>query len=311
MQAGPFGLSVVICTRNRPQELGLCLRSLSLQEEVDAGTGIEVLVVDDGELASQQLEEMAAMLPPWMSFHYYRKEVPGLFRSVRESLTLIRYPVVLFLDDDVELEPSYLCKLIRHYREKPELSGVGGVDRLLTSSWLWRCYARFFLYSSGSPGKLSLSGYGGSMATWIATAVPFQTEFLYGCNMSFRREALRDLPECEWLQGYSLGFDFYMTGIAARHGLVLVDPALGVLHHQAPASRDSMDSVAKMQIVNHAHMLKLAGGGRGVQICFYWTWLGLYLGTFLQGQEGKVRRRGYRRGLAQGWRIFGERAAAR
>ena len=70
VQAGQFGLSVVICTRNRPRELELCIRSLSLQEEVDAGTGIEVLVVDDGELASQQLEEMAEMLPPWMSFRY-------------------------------------------------------------------------------------------------------------------------------------------------------------------------------------------------------------------------------------------------
>ena len=143
------------------------------------------------------------------------------------------------------------------------------------------------------------------MATWIFAGTPFQTEFLYGCNMSFRREALRDMPECEWLQGYSLGFDFFMTGIAARYGPVLVDPALGVLHHQAPASRDSMDSVAQMQIVNHAHMLRLTGAGRWVTICFCWTWLGLYLGTSLQGAEGAMRRRGYRRGLAQGWRILG------
>jgi len=204
------------------------------------------------------------------------------------------------------VEPAYLRRLIRHYREKPEMAGVGGVDRLSKSSWQWRCYARFFLFSSGSPGKLSLSGYGGSMATWVFAGIPFHTEFLYGCNMSFRREAILDLPECEWLQGYSLGFDFFMTGIAARYGPVLVDPDLGVLHHQAPASRDSMDSVAQMQIVNFAHMLLLTGAGRWVPICFYWTWLGLYLGTSLQGAEGAMRRRGYRRGLAQGWRILGK-----
>ena len=304
MDKGKLGLSIVICTRNRPLDLARCVGSLCCQAKIPDVSGVELVVVDDGALEAGQIDHLATMLPAWIAWRYQRKAVPGFFRSLQVALQIVRYPVVLFLDDDVELEPGYLRTLMEHYRREPELAGLGGVDRLQQASWFWRCYTRLFLYSSGRPGKLSFTGYGGSLPLWNAAVAPFTSEFLYGCNMSFRCEALRLLPDCEWMKGYSLVADLLVTRIASVKGKVLVDPALGVLHHQSPASRDSAERVAEMQIVHHAYMLKVFGATRWQRHMFYWTWLGLYLLTFRQGDVGTVRRSGYLIGILQAREIW-------
>jgi glycosyltransferase involved in cell wall biosynthesis len=258
---------------------------------------MELLVIDDGELAPDFQQKLAALLPEWIEWRYHRKQQPGLYGSLREAVRIVRYPVILFLDDDVEVEPGYLVKLQEHYRQNPDLAGVGGVDRLQRSSWLWRWYMRLFLYSSGEAGKLSFTGFAGSLPLWNQADRMFFAEYLYGCNMSFRRNALLALPDCDWLAGYSLGIDLLLPWIAARQGPVMVDPAMGIRHYQSPASRDKLERMATMQIVNHAHMLVLFGGTCWQKRCFYWTWLGLYLLTMPQGVAGKRRRAGYVAGL--------------
>lgn len=299
MDKGKLGLSIVICTRNRPLDLARCVGSLCCQAEIADVSGVELVVVDDGALEAGQIDHLTSMLPEWIAWRYQRKAVSGFFRSLQVAVQIVRYPVVLFLDDDVELEPGYLGNLMEHYRREPELAGLGGVDRLQRSSWLWRCYTRLFLYSSGRPGKLSYTGYGGSLPLWNAAVAPFASEFLYGCNMSFRCEALRLLPDCEWMNGYSLVADLLVTRIAAQQGMVWVDPALGVLHHQSPASRDSAERVAQMQIVHHAYLFQQFGATRWQRLWFYWTWLGLYLLTLRQGDAGKACRNGYLSGIRQ------------
>src|SRR5437879_8556974 len=39
--------------------------------------------------------------------------------------------------------------------------------------------------------RLSPSGYNASISRWIDARAPFETEYLDGCNMSFRRRAAR------------------------------------------------------------------------------------------------------------------------
>jgi hypothetical protein len=167
---------------------------------------------------------------------------------------------------------------------------------LLGTSFVWRQFCRVFLYGARKPGKLSLSGYGGSMITWVLEKEPFRTEYVVGCNMSFRRSALVDLKPVAWLLGYSVGEDLYLTQCARRHGEVWIDPDLKVIHHQSPLSRDKVEQVAYMDIVNHDYLLRELEAPAWRYACLIWTALGLLLRALLK-KEHRPKIPGYLRGI--------------
>ncbi len=95
-------LSVVICTRNRPVELKRCIESISRQK-IDTEFQIEVLIIDDGQLSNEIKNEFVSKLSKF-EFKYYKKECPGLFLSRIFAVSVANSNIILFLDDDVEIE---------------------------------------------------------------------------------------------------------------------------------------------------------------------------------------------------------------
>lgn len=278
------GMTLAICTRNRPDELERCIAAIAGQS---ADFPLEVMIVDDGELSPDDLRRFERRLAnggggesgspgnAGTAFAYYRKPLPGLLRSRMTAVEKAAHDVILFLDDDAEPAPGYLRRLAAWYERHPQVAGVGGIDRNLRSNWRWDLFTRVFLYDSRQPGKLSASGYGGSMTRWGAMRRPFRTEYLLGCNMSFRKPALAGLSPAEWLQGYSVGEDLYLSDQAMRSGELWIDPSLQVDHRHSPASRDRDALVAYTEIVNHHHLLKLKKAGIARHAAHLWTSLGL------------------------------------
>jgi len=200
--------------------------------------------------------------------------IHGRMTAIRNAIS----DVLLFLDDDVEIDPDYLRLLVKWYREHPETVGLGGVDTLTRMlPPVRRLLARLFFQDSGHPGRLSPSGFSGSMARWGSHREPFRTEFLSGCNMSFRREALRAVRHLPWLDGYSLGEDLYLSLVAAGHGPLWVDPGLRVRHHRSSASRMTDSFVSHSTVVNIYHLLQVRKAPRGSYVALAWTAVGLIL----------------------------------
>lgn len=293
------GLTIAICTRNRPEEMLSCVRILSKQERVQKDISVEILVVDDGSLEEDIQETLRSLVPDWMNYRYHRKWQQGLFLSRIEACQNAFYDVILFIDDDTELFPDYLRCLTERYAYSPEIVAIGGVDQYIRSSWIWRLYACCFLFSSGNPGRLSITGYGGSMVLWPTAVDVFISEFLSGCNMSFRKEALSGMQPCSWMLGYSLGEDLYLSHLASRHGLVIVDPQLRVYHHQTPISRDRQDVVAETEIVNHHYLLLNKSASLLTQVLHFWTAAGLWIWSMRNWKDNEPKRRGYLRGIVR------------
>lgn len=116
-------LSVVVCTRDRPQALRRMLES-ACALEVSAGVGWELIVVDNGsgEAASAVAAEFAQRLP----VRAVREPVPGLGnarnRGVEEALG--RY--VCWTDDDVIVSPGWLAAYCEAFDRHPEAALFGG-----------------------------------------------------------------------------------------------------------------------------------------------------------------------------------------
>jgi GT2 family glycosyltransferase len=260
---------------------------------------VEVLVVDDGELSAAVVERVRNSVERWGGrFRYGRTSRPGgLFAARLIAIQQASGSVVLFLDDDVEVARGYLERLVARYLALPAAAGVGGVPvPNRRSRLLRRLFARLFLLDSGHPGRLSASGFNYSITQWEDVGELFRSEFLSGCNMSFRREALAGVEPVAWLQHYIQGDDLYLALRARAAGELWVDPALRVLHHVSPTSRTSAADAAPSVIYNLFQLLRLQDPRWWNYLAFHWTTFGLTLMALLRPGRQTVAL-GYLRGL--------------
>lgn len=96
-------LSVVVCTRERPQSLSRCLASVVACEP---GSG-EIIVVDNAP--SDSATRLVCERFPQV--RYVLEPRPGLSRARNTGIAAARGELVAFTDDDVEVEPSWIAGL--------------------------------------------------------------------------------------------------------------------------------------------------------------------------------------------------------
>jgi glycosyltransferase involved in cell wall biosynthesis len=92
-------VSVVICTRNRPEMLSHALKSLRANTE----RWVEILVVDSASTDVRTREVTAAA-----GAHYVRADRPGLSIARNVGLHAVSGDLVVFTDDDCEAGPGWL-----------------------------------------------------------------------------------------------------------------------------------------------------------------------------------------------------------
>jgi glycosyltransferase involved in cell wall biosynthesis len=96
-------VSVVICTRDRPDELARCLESLSEQTHQPK----EVVVVDNASREGRTRElAMAADVT------YVREDQPGLDFARNAGIRAASAEIIVYTDDDVRLHPRWLERIV-------------------------------------------------------------------------------------------------------------------------------------------------------------------------------------------------------
>ena len=145
--------------------------------------------------------------------------------------------LVTFLDDDVELAPDY-CRLLRRFLEKN--TGVEGVGGLLLLNGATRPEAKEAIKQRPQ--------HSAEMAQ--------DTPSLYGCNMSFRRRAIRDEWFDEKLSLYAWLEDFDFSTRVARKGRLMLVPEMGLCHLRSPSGHMSHARFGFAQIMNPWYLAK-------------------------------------------------------
>jgi glycosyltransferase involved in cell wall biosynthesis len=108
--------SLVICTRDRPDELRRCLASLPAQSYPPA----EVIVVDNASRddRTRKVAEAAGVI-------YVREDRPGLDIARNSGVRRASAPVVAFTDDDVHLHPRWLERLVLALEDNDAMAVTG------------------------------------------------------------------------------------------------------------------------------------------------------------------------------------------
>jgi glycosyltransferase involved in cell wall biosynthesis len=113
--------SIIVPTHGRPGPLATCLRGLS---ELEAPPDpFEVIVVDDGGPGS--LEETVEPYRRTLEIHLLRQAQAGPAAARNAGAAEARGELLVFTDDDVVCEPSWLASLARRAVSSP-LAALGG-----------------------------------------------------------------------------------------------------------------------------------------------------------------------------------------
>ncbi len=224
MSPDPLSFSAIIATKGRPADLAETLASLSRADPAP----MEVLVVDGDEGRSAQAVVEAAMRPGGANpLVRYLPSPPGLTLQRNRGVREARGDIVVFLDDDVEVDVAVFAALERGYRD-PEVVGatgqvIEGGERRFGNK---RSAVRRLLFR-GEEGTLTRCGYPRRLQDLDRER---DVELMQGCLMSGRRETVERVGFDERLTGYALAEDEDFSYRLSRIGRVRYLPDARVDH---------------------------------------------------------------------------------
>jgi glycosyltransferase involved in cell wall biosynthesis len=160
-------VSVIIPTYNRKEMLLASLQSLALQSF--PSDGFEVIIVDDGSTDGTRAIETHSF--PF-DLRYFWQPNGGDAVARNYGAEQSRSDILVFIDDDIVVEPDFLTCLIREHEACDDLIVVGAMN-----SWI----------EGATP--LASAGYSPPTSTGDATTVPVAFTEVFSNSMSVRREA--------------------------------------------------------------------------------------------------------------------------
>jgi GT2 family glycosyltransferase len=230
------GFSVIIATRGRPAILLDTLGSLSRQTLKPD----EIIIVGTGQ------EDFPTQFPPELPIRAIigrrgtaRQRNAGL-ANVCDSCR-----VITFVDDDVELAPTYLEKIAAALESDEFVAGCGGNvlrDGAKTGG-VQRKNARTIIAEAVETSSLEIQ----------------PTESLYGCNMSFRRTALRGILFDDRLPLYGWLEDLDFSIRVARRGRLVTVPSAHLVHMGVSGGRVSGLQMGFSQVANPYYLWRSKG----------------------------------------------------
>lgn len=223
-------ISVVIATRERPQLLARCLRSLAELDYPD----YEVIVVDNAPLT----DDTAQLIRQWteLSVRYVREDRRGLAAAHNRGLLEAQGAIVAFTDDDVIVDKRWLREIADAFRAADDVACVTG---LIMPAEL-QTQPQVILEAQGNFGKgfrqrvFDLGAHRPAEPLFPFTAGKMGS----GANMSFARDKLRAVGGFDPATGVGTaargGDDLsaFFTVIAAGFQLVYQPTALVWHHHR-------------------------------------------------------------------------------
>ncbi|MFA4819885.1 MAG: glycosyltransferase family 2 protein [Candidatus Aenigmatarchaeota archaeon] len=243
-------VSVIICTRNRPEHLQKCVASL-LKQSVKPQ---EIIIVDDASderidvtqmityVFSSIRNKVASLLSENIEIKYIRnKRRQGIARARNIGIAVAKGDVVAFIDDDGYAHRNWVKNLMNHYQTNA-IVGVGGpVVEVGRHVEIKPSFKRLSYVTRHGDIK---HNYRVKKFRDTKNLRSGTVRFLMGGNMSFRRDVLLKM------HGFNTQYkgNYYreetdMCMRISRLGKIIFEPAAVAYHNTARhgGTRNTMD----------------------------------------------------------------------
>ncbi|MFN8651093.1 MAG: glycosyltransferase family 2 protein [Gemmatimonadales bacterium] len=214
-------LTVLVPTYRRAADLRRCLAALEAQERAPDQV---VIVAREDDLDTRAL--LASRCPEPLRIQVVPAREQGQVAALNAGLRAAAGDLVAILDDDTAPWPDWLRRVEEHFAADPRLGGLGGRD-MIRADWFEP------VPDIRRVGRISWYG------RWVGqahrgTGPAREVDLLKGCNMSFRRDAIRGLWFDPRLKGGGAQWfnDAAFSLAVKRAGWrVVYDPAVRVDHY--------------------------------------------------------------------------------
>ncbi len=279
--------AVIICTRDRPDDLRTTVRSINDQETAPS---LLLLVVDASRSdIAQRNANFLSNITPLQTAHLRYPDSPSLPRQRNYGIEHLpeEREIVFFLDDDVTLDPGYIDTIENYLDAHPEVAGVGGYNPIPPPSFSLRHAARcLFLLDHPEPGRVLPSGAASSPHR-LRTLQPTDVQWLAGFSMTYRRACLRNERFDDSLEEYAYLEDRDFALRMRQHGRLITHPDATLTHRRSSVNRYDSEKLA-YSFVTHRYWLTDKNVSQSLsKLAFWWSVLGSLLATLLSTQSTK------------------------
>jgi glucosyl-dolichyl phosphate glucuronosyltransferase len=167
-------ITVILCTYNRCESLATAMESIAASV-LSASVEWDVLVVDNNsnDRTPAVVEDFSRRLP--RRFSYLLERQRGKSFALNSGIRVARGDVLAFVDDDVTVEPAWLCNLTSALND-PDCAGAGG--RIVLQ---WPSALPNWLSTAGPLERHGFPGFDKGPEAKDLVGPPF------GTNMAFRK----------------------------------------------------------------------------------------------------------------------------
>lgn len=237
-------ISVIICTKDRADDLQQTLKSLG-DVRVPEGCTCELLIVDNNSHDHTAAVIAKAVLPQMTVRPFVEKNI-GQGRARNRGLSEAHGEILVFTDDDLRFHTEWLGDLTGPLRRR-EAELATGIMRLaphLERDWMKPMH---FVWLAAPTLDSSFSG----------------SPELIGANMALSRQVLSRVPRFDPELGpgaYGFGDDTLFGYQAERAGYAIRAVSLSTEHHFLP------DRLTRGSFLRHAEKL----GRTGAYLAYHW-----------------------------------------
>lgn len=228
--------TVIIPTKNRPDDIALALSSLFEQTVLPC----ELIIVDQSQTNATRdcvysLYEAQALRIRRMSLKYiHDPSISGAAVARNAAMDCATGAYWVFLDDDVILEPEFLAELLNTYRDRPNVTGVSGIiTNYPVPPWRTRLFRRVFKHGPFRDERQDIYWH----ADTLRESEPIAVSRMGGGLMSFRASEVRGLRFDSQLRNTSEGEDVEFCHHLKGWGRLVVNPRARLEHKKTPAAR--------------------------------------------------------------------------
>jgi GT2 family glycosyltransferase len=180
-------ITVVVCTRDRPDSAMVTLRTLANLHYQP----VEIVVVDNAPSSDATKNAYFEEFGDDSRFRYVREPRPGLSCARNRGLQEASADIVAFTDDDVRVDPWWLDGIMRGFRTAPDIACVTGLPATaeLENAMQLYFHIRYGYGASCEPRIFDLAAYpdDSPLYPYLAVAVGV------GANFAVSRRIIKEI----------------------------------------------------------------------------------------------------------------------
>ncbi|GLO59653.1 hypothetical protein MACH09_01610 [Vibrio sp. MACH09] len=240
-------LSVIISTLNRKQHVYKLIENISIQSYKPD----EIFILEQGssDFSENDLPDNIRELTKLVKVDY-----KSLARARYDGLLLSSGEIVFFLDDDIELRNNYFEVAVSFMKANKHCAGIGGgyINKPYQekSKFKTAIGRTLGIYGSGNRNRILLSGWGDYVRGENRKVIT-KADWLFGCNMVYRRKVLFEIDFPVEFRQWSFCEDLYIGCEITNNKLgdMFILPELSVIHDANQSSGSASDIVLRMRIL--------------------------------------------------------------